>query len=175
MQRCFLRNMRINWGISQTLLWPCLMLFLFQSSSVLSQIPEGALSTSSKPLLAKSQSLVSPDLGILPAKDAFNFFALSSPSEVLLHFSPQEGYYLYVEKFTLTNAAGSALALEMPNGEFLEDEYFGLTEILREAFSLSIDVSESYYPLMLSYQGCREDIYCYPPQDVLINIPKPDF
>src|SRR5690606_27283719 len=64
----------------------------------------------------------------LPEDEAFAFEAIAaSPTELLLRFTPADGYYLYRDRssFRLLDARGVALATpEWPEGVEHEDEHF---------------------------------------------------
>ena len=72
-------------------------------------------------------------------------------------------YYLYKDKTQITEQdSGQSSQYQMPDGEIIEDEFFGTTEIYRSV--LSVPFMTENGAVTLSYQGCAEAGLCYPVQ-----------
>lgn len=106
----------------------------------------------------------------LPVEEAFQISLLESSAEQnTIYWQIAPGYYLYRHSIKATDAAGSSLELEIPDGIANEDEFFGQTEIYMH--NLQVPVSaRAGYPLEVSWQGCAEAGLCYPPQTSSLQI-----
>jgi len=88
--------------------------------------------------------------------------------------------YLYKNKFkfTLVDGTGhSTGTVAMPNGDIKDDEFFGRMEVYHEQVNISIPVTSdanasNQYTLVYQYQGCVEDLICYPPITKYLQIDK---
>lgn len=82
-----------------------------------------------------------------------------------------DGYYLYREKFAfkLLDGEGATLGTpHLPNGEFKVDESFGRMEVYHRNVSIGLPVHNSQNRVLnatleVTYQGCAEAGFCYPP------------
>ncbi|MFO1435348.1 MAG: protein-disulfide reductase DsbD family protein [Gammaproteobacteria bacterium] len=83
-----------------------------------------------------------------------------------------DGYYLYRSKFDFKiDTPGVTLGtVDVPHGQFKEDENFGKVEIMHGNFAVDLPLqfaADSPAPtkvnLTVGYQGCAEDGICYPP------------
>lgn len=84
------------------------------------------------------------------------------------------GHYVYLPSLVLQDADGRRLPLQRPEGEAIEDAFFGQTSVLRGGQPhppLSWPLSAAYTaPLTLHWQGCAEAGICYPPQRTAVDI-----
>ena len=84
------------------------------------------------------------------------------------------GHYVYLPSLVLQDADGRRLPLQRPDGEAIEDAFFGQTSVLRGGQRhppLSWPLSAAYTaPLTLHWQGCAEAGICYPPQRTDVDI-----
>ena len=123
-------------------------------------------------VIAGATPLVLPaqDQEVLHPRDAFPYTAEADANRVLLSFEVPDGYYLYRERFGFESAT-SVVALgsaEFPPGAIYEDEFFGVQEIYRGEFDISVPYTRSgsvrQVELELRLQGCADIGLCYPPQ-----------
>lgn len=117
---------------------------------------------------------------VLPVDTAFALQTfIESESGVLLQWTIAPGYYLYRKSLALSDAQGNSIALELPAGETLTDEYFGEVEVYRDELLLSAPLTgtssatERQVNLTLEYQGCAENLFCYPPQHKTLQLTLP--
>ncbi|HWK54451.1 MAG TPA: protein-disulfide reductase DsbD N-terminal domain-containing protein [Hyphomicrobiales bacterium] len=132
-----------------------------------------------------SKSLVP---GVLPAAQAFALSAfVEADTDIALLWEMPPAYYLYRKSLMLELADGSPLEdYILPNGVTVEDEFFGASEVYfdrlllrlplnavpRSAFVTNPDGARTL-ELMVSYQGCAEEKYCYPPQHAPLTLELP--
>jgi thiol:disulfide interchange protein DsbD len=111
----------------------------------------------------------------LPVEQAFRVSAaLETPELLQVSWVIAPGYYLYRENIAIESAS-PAVSLgtpRLPAGVPKEDEYFGATQVFYEEALVDVPVSGRADPLQLriSYQGCKEESICYPPQTVLLTV-----
>ena len=76
----------------------------------------------------------------------------------------KEGYYLYRKQVSITPAKANVGALQMPAGEWHEDEFYGKSEIYRQRLSVPVTVNQADKgaTLTVTYQGCADAGFCYP-------------
>ena len=83
-------------------------------------------------------------------------------------------HYVYLPSLELLDADGRRLPLQQPDGETIEDAFFGRTSVLRGGQPhppLSWPLSAAYTaPLTLHWQGCAEAGICYPPQRTTLDV-----
>jgi thioredoxin:protein disulfide reductase len=141
----------------------------------------------SAPALYAAELIVSPahppafESGVLPVDEAFALSAfVEADRGIVLVWEIRPGYYLY-RKSLMVDSAGSDLlpALVLPEAETLTDEFFGEVEVYRTRLLARIPFvalpqrNGQRLELLLGYQGCAEDIYCYPPtlQAITLELP----
>ncbi|MBS0003400.1 MAG: protein-disulfide reductase DsbD [Thioalkalivibrio sp.] len=104
-----------------------------------------------------------------------------SQNAVVLRFDIADGYYLYRDKLGVRIAEGDGIELgpvNPPDGNLIEDEFFGETETFRDSVEILVPVLRSTddvaeIVLAVDYQGCADLGVCYPPltQDVAVSFP----
>ena len=119
--------------------------------------------TIAMPLLA--QDLLRPE-------QAYRYAVADTGDAIEIDWVVEEGYYLYRNKMSYESGSDAIVfgAVEMPEGEEHEDEFFGKQQIYRDRFYVSIpytvvgDMPESF-DVIIKSQGCNEPVgLCYPPQ-----------
>lgn len=133
------------------------------------------------PLLSQSPALASPG-SILPVDQAFVLNAfVEADRDIVLVWDIHSGYYLYRKSLSVVTAAGAPLTnLELPAAEEITDEFFGAVAIYRERLLVKIPLGlldlqpGRSVELQLEYQGCAEDLYCYPPVQKIVTLALPD-
>jgi thiol:disulfide interchange protein DsbD len=143
----------------------------------------GPLNTTTQSALPglSTNSALNNTSDVVPADIAFtlNAFAESNGDITLVwEFPPR--YYLYRKSLTAQKADGTALALQLPEGEKISDEFFGESEVYFERLVASLPASTlnaapgSSVELQLAYQGCVRDTICYPAQFKTVTVTLPD-
>lgn len=110
--------------------------------------------------------------GIKPADQVFQLSAdRSENGGVKLTWRIAPGYYLYRERITAT-IDGHPTKLETTTGTTKDDPTFGVTEIYHGSASAS--VAPANLPakgrLIVSFQGCQENVICYPPVRKAVDV-----
>ena len=106
----------------------------------------------------------------LKPDQAFVFSAVAKDANTLaLSWKIAAGYYLYRQKFTLASSNPDVQlgTPDFPQGVIKNDPYMGTSEIYSHDLDLLIPVTRSdgagKFNLQVSYQGCAEAGFCYPP------------
>jgi thiol:disulfide interchange protein DsbD len=107
---------------------------------------------------------------LLEPQQAFRFSArVAGPDTIEVRFRIAEGYYLYREKFRFS-AVPDSVGLgrpDFPPGRFIEDEFFGRSEIYRGELRVRIPVERANglkaFTLKVVSQGCADVGVCYVP------------
>jgi thiol:disulfide interchange protein DsbD len=116
----------------------------------------------------------------LPVAQAFPFYvSAASPGRYKIVWSLPDGHYLYRHafQFTLSQQADSAelpIEVTMPDGLKKNDQFFGDIEAYYGQLDIDLSLStipESIARIFISYQGCADWGFCYPPQrfEFLLN------
>lgn len=75
-------------------------------------------------------------------------------------------YYLYRKSFRVTQVtAGEATFRSLPEGETIEDPFFGEVQIFRDRVQTVLNAHPNpagRLSLVIEFQGCAESRYCYP-------------
>ena len=108
----------------------------------------------------------------IPADQAFVFDFQQNQHELSLTWQVKEGYYLYRKQFSITPAKANVGALQMPAGEWHEDEFYGKSEIYRQRLSVPVTVNQAVKgaTLTVTYQGCADAGFCYPPETKVVPL-----
>jgi thiol:disulfide interchange protein DsbD len=105
----------------------------------------------------------------LPPDQAFRYTTSSDGREVVVRWTVQPGYYLYLKRMGLGSGdAGVAVGTPVyPKGELHNDEFFGEQIVFRGDFEVRAPVSlptgTTRFNLDLKLQGCADAGLCYPP------------
>ena len=108
----------------------------------------------------------------IPADQAFAFDFQQNAHDLNLSWQIKDGYYLYRKQVSITPAQASIAPLQLPNGEWHQDEFFGKSEIYRHRLTLpvTIDQASKGATLTVTYQGCAEAGFCYPPETKVVPL-----
>jgi thiol:disulfide interchange protein DsbD len=108
----------------------------------------------------------------IPADQAFAFDFQQNAHDLNLSWQIKDGYYLYRKQVSITPAQASIAPLQMPNGEWHQDEFFGKSEIYRHRLMLPVTISQASQgaTLTVTYQGCAEAGFCYPPETKVVPL-----
>ncbi len=108
----------------------------------------------------------------VPADRAFMFDFQQQASGLNLNWQIKEGYYLYRQQINVTPAQAEVGPLSLPTGESHEDEFFGKSEIYRQRLNLPVTINQAAKgaTLTVTYQGCADAGFCYPPETKVIPL-----
>ncbi|KVZ34835.1 protein-disulfide reductase [Burkholderia ubonensis] len=93
--------------------------------------------------------------------------SLACPTEVVLDFKTQPGYYLYRDRFSFAVDGTSARPDAMPPSETKNDPTFGVVQVYHQPVRIRLPLSAavtSSAVLTVTSQGCADVGVCYPPQ-----------
>ncbi|MBT6211593.1 MAG: protein-disulfide reductase DsbD, partial [Woeseia sp.] len=108
---------------------------------------------------------------ILRPQEAYRYAVFDTGDAIEIDWLVEDGYYLYRNKMSYASGTETIAlkAFDLPQGEHHEDEFFGVQQIYRDRFFVSIPYTElSASPetleLVIKSQGCADIGICYPPQ-----------
>mgnify|MGYP000049250618 FL=1 len=110
-------------------------------------------------------SFGAPDL--LPPEQAF---VVSQPQADIIEITIAEGTYLYDERTIVQNDAGDILETTRSASEMYDDPLLGPTPIHKKR--LRMTVSNAPDVMVLTYQGCADIGFCYPPQQTELSFSR---
>ncbi len=110
----------------------------------------------------------------LPVAEAFKLDFDQQNSNLYIHVDIEPGYYLYQQKLKFSAKNTKITEPRLPEGKWIEDEFFGKTPVYFNALDLTIPLIEinTNADIKIEYQGCAEAGLCYPPETVTIPISK---
>jgi thiol:disulfide interchange protein len=122
---------------------------------------------------------------VLPVDSAFALQSfIEAGTGIVLRWEMPEGYYLYRKSLVVEKAGETAdsspLNLELPPAETITDEFFGEVAIYRDNLLVRLPFAEldakpgTTVDLLLTYQGCAEALYCYPPEQKALTLKLPE-
>ena len=107
------------------------------------------------------------------AKDVFVISQGQASESIYISWNIKDGYYMYLDSIKLKDITNNIpFEIVESHQSLFEDEFFGKTEILKKKLTLIINKSDmsNSSELLIYYQGCSEDGFCYPVQkDIIIN------
>jgi len=111
------------------------------------------------------------DEEVLHPEEAYRYAVADTGDAIEIDWVVEEGYYLYRNKMSYAANSDSIVFGEivLPEGLHHEDEFFGVQQIYRDRFYVSIPytvVGEAppTLDLVIKSQGCADIGLCYPPQ-----------
>ena len=118
---------------------------------------------------------------VLPADSAFALTSfIEADTGIALKWEMPSGYYLYQKSLVVENVDGTPLSLELPAAEKITDEFFGEVFVYYNSLLLRLPFNAlnarpgTTVDLLLSYQGCAEDLYCYPLVQKALTLKLPE-
>ncbi|TMN81695.1 MULTISPECIES: protein-disulfide reductase DsbD [unclassified Pseudoalteromonas] len=107
----------------------------------------------------------------LPVTQAFEFDFDQQGRTLFIGWDIAPGYYLYKQKIEILAKDASIEVGNLGDGEIIEDEFFGKTEVFFQSVSIISKLSNVNEGAVVKvrYQGCAEAGLCYPPE--VISIP----
>jgi thiol:disulfide interchange protein DsbD len=111
------------------------------------------------------------DQDILRPEAAYRYAVADTGGTIEVDWVVEDGYYLYRNKMSYESGSDAIVFgnVELPEGLHHEDEFFGVQQVYRNRFYVSIpytvigDAPESV-DLVIKSQGCADIGLCYPPQ-----------
>ncbi|MEC8126395.1 MAG: protein-disulfide reductase DsbD domain-containing protein [Pseudomonadota bacterium] len=97
-------------------------------------------------------------------------FIVSQPQADVIEITIAEGTYLYDDRTIVQNDAGDILKTERSQSEMYDDPLFGPTPIHKKR--LRMTVSNAPDLMVLTYQGCADIGFCYPPQQTELSFSR---
>ncbi|AVD65633.1 protein-disulfide reductase DsbD [Serratia sp. CY49633] len=123
---------------------------------------------------AAQASLFAPKGGsqFVPVDQAFAFDFKQQGSQVTLNWQIRPGYYLYRQQIKLVPQQATLGAFTLPEGLSHKDEFFGEVAIFKQQLNLQVPLQQAAANASLSvtYQGCAEAGFCYPPETRIIPL-----
>jgi thiol:disulfide interchange protein DsbD len=124
-------------------------------------------------IIAPSQpSVLTQNRGVMPVDEAFafNMAINAADGDILLTWEMPKGYYLYRKSLKLESQGSDRTRfMQLPEGTIVTDEFFGESQVyfdrlvVRVPSSVLSDLRGAMPEFQVSYQGCLQDTYCYPP------------
>ena len=106
----------------------------------------------------------------LRVEQAFSHHVVANADDTLtITWDIAPGYYLYRHQFKFESKAGPIAGVQMPDGEPIEDEFFGKSEVYHNHVAVTVDPGAAR-TLDISWQGCAEAGLCYPPQHASLDL-----
>ena len=118
----------------------------------------------------KAQGLFGSSFGgsdLLPVEQAFT---VSHPKADVIEISIADGTYLYDERTIIQNDAGTILKTSRSVTEIYDDPLFGPTPVHRN--KLHMMVTDAPDLMVLTFQGCADIGFCYPPQQTELSFSR---
>lgn len=145
-------------------------LFLFKTLKGLSIHLVAFLAIS---LFATSSLAMLGSLGsnkFLPSEKAFSYTVIPNSDQTLtITWDIATDYYLYRHQFQFEGEPQPVAAVKIPDGEIIEDEFFGSSEVYYHQLAVNIDPGQAQ-TLHIGWQGCAEAGLCYPPERATIDL-----
>lgn len=110
----------------------------------------------------------------VPADQAFAFDFQQSQHDINLTWQIKDGYYLYRKQIKLTSDDATFTEPALPSGEWHEDEFYGKSEIYRQRLAVPVTLTQAAAgaTLTVTYQGCADAGFCYPPETKIVPLGK---
>jgi len=118
--------------------------------------------------------LAPPQQTFLPVSEAFKLDFDQQGEKLFINWEIAPEYYIYQKKLKFIAKEASLEQPKLPDGQWIEDEFFGKTEVYFNALNLIIPLSDikDNAVVKIRYQGCAEAGLCYPPETVTIPLSK---
>ncbi|PWC15541.1 protein-disulfide reductase DsbD [Brenneria roseae subsp. roseae] len=112
------------------------------------------------------------DSQFLPVDRAFAFDFQQRENQLTVRWEIQPGYYLYRQQIKVEGNGAVIGPFDIPAGLSHRDEFFGEVFIFRQPLALNIPLvqADSAATVQVTYQGCADAGFCYPPETRTIPI-----
>ena len=128
-------------------------------------------------LAIASPVLAQDDMPLRP-QEAFRYAAVDTGTAIEIDWALEDGYYLYRQKLSFSSNSDAVRfgEIELPVGLHHEDEFFGVQQVYRNRFFVTIPYESSgsrpeAFELVVKSQGCADLGICYPPQTWTTSVP----
>lgn len=108
----------------------------------------------------------------IPVDQAFAFDFHQQGDQLNLSWQIHPGYYLYRQQIKIVPQQAALGAFTLPEGITHHDEFYGEVEIFKQQLTLKIPITQAAEQASVSvtYQGCAEAGFCYPPETRVIPL-----
>ncbi|RLR17691.1 protein-disulfide reductase DsbD, partial [Sodalis-like symbiont of Bactericera trigonica] len=108
----------------------------------------------------------------IPAEQAFRFDFRQHGSQLTLSWDIHPGYYLYRQQIQLEPVKTTLGAYTLPAGSRHHDEFYGDVAIYRDELNITLPLAQAQNDsqLRVTWQGCAEAGFCYPPETQVIPL-----
>lgn len=102
----------------------------------------------------------------IPVDQAFIFDFNQNNQELTLKWDIAPGYYLYQHQLKIESQDATVAPYQLPVGEKHTDNFYGDTIIYTNVLSVPLKLTQANNNsvITISYQGCAEAGFCYPPE-----------
>ena len=110
---------------------------------------------------------------IQPVTAAFPFNFSQDGEQLTLDWEILPGYYLYRDKISVKPDENAVIDTPiMREGITYQDEFFGEVKIFKEQVTVTVPILEATNNanLKVTYQGCAESGFCYPPETLTVPL-----
>ena len=108
----------------------------------------------------------------LPVDKAFVLTTQQTePGKIILQWKIAPGYHLYRNRFRFVLNGNPVSPVDLPLGELRHDDILGNYHVYEHTLNLMIALNNNHKNILaITYQGCSEGNFCYPPVNKKINI-----
>jgi thioredoxin:protein disulfide reductase len=146
---------------------------LFATMSLAALNSDNAFNTG-KSFSAQNSSVTLPnnETKFVPVNQAFPFNAFQNNDKITIDWQIKPGYYLYKDRISIQALNATISMAPLPAGQSHHDEFFGDVMIYTEPLLIDVQLSqiEANSQLIVEYQGCATDGFCYPPERKIVAI-----
>ena len=123
-------------------------------------------------LLPAQASLFSSKTQFVPVDQAFAFDFKQQEHKLDLNWQIKPGYYLYRQQIKIEPHQAKIAPFTLPEGLDHHDEFYGKTAIFKNDLTLNLRLqnADQNATLVVTYQGCAEAGFCYPPETKTIPL-----
>ncbi|HEI8867917.1 TPA: protein-disulfide reductase DsbD [Serratia odorifera] len=124
------------------------------------------------PLSAQASLFGGGGSQFVPVDQAFAFDFQQTDHQLTLNWQIRPGYYLYRQQIKLVPQQAQLGAVTLPSGLSHKDEFFGEVEIYQQQLTLPLTLQQAgaNASLSVTYQGCAEAGFCYPPETRVVPL-----
>ncbi|MFP9227543.1 protein-disulfide reductase DsbD [Pectobacterium cacticida] len=108
----------------------------------------------------------------LPVDGAFAFEFQQQNDRLNLRWDIHPDYYLYRAQIKIEGQGATLGKVVLPQGESHNDAFFGQVFILRDRLALAVPIerAENGATVNVTYQGCADAGFCYPPETRVVPL-----
>lgn len=108
----------------------------------------------------------------IPVDQAFAFDFRQQGDQLTLSWQIHPDYYLYRQQIKIVPQNATLGAFTLPEGIAHHDEFYGEVSIFKQQLTLKIPILQAgeQASVSVTYQGCAEAGFCYPPETRVVPI-----